>query len=51
LKNKGVLLIGIGRGKEFFFLKELFLGWGWVVGGKGGYYFFSLFVISHNKMT
>jgi hypothetical protein len=28
LKNKGVSLSGIGRGKEFFF------GWGWMVGGK-----------------
>jgi hypothetical protein len=26
LKNEGVLLRGIGRGKEFFFFKELFLG-------------------------
>jgi hypothetical protein len=33
LKNKGVLLSGIGRGKD------LFLGWGWVVGEKGGYSF------------
>ncbi len=26
LKNKGVLLSGFGRGKDFSFLKELFLG-------------------------
>jgi hypothetical protein len=33
LKKKGVLLCGSGRGKEFYF-KELFFGWGWVVGRK-----------------
>jgi hypothetical protein len=39
LENKGVLLRGIGRGKE------LFLGWGWVVGEKGGYSIFSFPII------
>jgi hypothetical protein len=33
-KNKGVLLSGIGRGKE------LFLGCGWAVGEKGGHSLF-----------
>jgi hypothetical protein len=42
LKNKGVLLSGIGRGKEFlfYFSKELFLGWVWVVGEKREVFFF-----------
>jgi hypothetical protein len=43
LKNKGVLLSDIGRGKE------LFLGWGWVVGEQGGYSLF--FFLPHNMMT
>jgi hypothetical protein len=44
LKSKGVLLNGIGR-----VLSKLFLGWGWVVGKKGGYslyfFFFSFLII------
>jgi hypothetical protein len=43
LKNKGVLLSGIGTGKEFFFFfffQELFLVWR----KNGGIPFFSLFL-------
>ncbi len=42
LKNKGVLLSDIGRGKE------LFLGWVCVVGEQGGY---SLSFFPHNMVT
>jgi hypothetical protein len=47
LKNEEVLLSGIGRVNEFFFFKELFLGWG----KKGVFPFFSLFFLSHNMVT
>ncbi len=46
LKNKGVLLSGIRRDKDYpsqYFFKELFLGWGWVVGEKKGVFPFSPF--------
>jgi hypothetical protein len=46
LKNKGVLLSNIRKGKEFFF-KELFLGWG----KNGGIPFFAPFFFSHNMVT
>jgi hypothetical protein len=50
LKNKGVLLSGIERSKEFFLFKELFLGWVWVVGEKREL-FPLLFFLSHNMVT
>jgi len=51
LKNKGVLLSGIGRGKEFFFSTSYFLGGvGWFR-KKGGIPFFSLNFLSHNMVT
>jgi hypothetical protein len=43
LKNKGVLLSGIGRGNEFFFQVVIsWVGVGWF-GKKGGIPFFSLY--------
>jgi hypothetical protein len=52
LKNKGVLLGGIGMGNEFFFFSSIyFLGEvGWF-GKKGGIPYFSLYFPSHNMVT
>jgi hypothetical protein len=46
LENKGVLLSGIERGKEFFFFSSSYFLGGW--GKKGGIPFFFL---SHNMVT